>query len=61
MTDRLALAIRTRKARRRGTCHACTAPIQIGQQIAKMTAPTRWIHVACVPVVRRALERKMTP
>lgn len=53
MTDRLALATRVMKARRRGVCPSCRGPVQIGQRIARLTDPPAWIHLACVPAVRR--------
>jgi hypothetical protein len=53
--DRLALATRTRKARRPSTCPACRAPIIIGQQIARLASPPAWIHVRCVPAVARVI------
>jgi hypothetical protein len=57
--DRLALATRTRKARRPSTCPACRAPIIIGQQIARLASPAAWVHVRCVPVVAAALGRSV--
>ncbi len=53
--DRLALATRTRKARRPSTCPACRGQVHIGQQIARLTHPPAWVHVRCVPVVARVL------
>jgi hypothetical protein len=61
VTDRLALATRVRRARRSGTCPACRAPIIIGQSIARLIRPNNWVHVNCVPVVARALERARLP
>jgi hypothetical protein len=55
--DRLSLAVRTMKARRSSTCPACRGPIMVGMSIAKIVAPTAWVHVRCVGVVRVALER----
>ncbi len=49
--DRLALAVRVRKARRNGVCNVCRVPIIIGQPIARLIRPTGWCHLACVPVV----------
>ena len=53
--DRLALATRTRKARRTSTCPACRALILTGMTIARLTSPPAWVHVRCVPAVVRAL------
>ena len=55
--DRLALATRTRKARRTSTCPACRALILTGMTIARLTSPPAWVHVRCVPAVARALRR----
>lgn len=55
MSDRLALATRTRKARRTSTCPACRAPILTGMTIARLTSPPAWVHVRCVPAVARVL------
>lgn len=52
MTDRLALATRTMKARRRSTCTSCKTPILPGQTIAKLADPPEWIHVGCVELVQ---------
>lgn len=52
MADRLALATRVMKARRRSTCTSCRAFILPGQQIAKLTDPPAWIHVGCVELVQ---------
>jgi hypothetical protein len=49
--DRLALATRTRKARRTSVCTVCRVPIIIGQPIARLIRPAGWCHLACVPVV----------
>jgi hypothetical protein len=54
--DRLALATRTRKARRTSTCPACRAPILTGMTIARLTSPPAWVHVRCVPAVAAALQ-----
>jgi hypothetical protein len=51
MTDRLGLATRTMKARRRSTCSACRRVILPGMQIARVTDPPAWVHVGCVEVV----------
>jgi hypothetical protein len=51
MTDRLALATRTMKARHNSTCPSCRGPVLIGQQIARLADPPAWVHVRCVPVV----------
>ena len=51
MTDRLALATRTRKARRTSICTICRTAITIGQPIARLIRPAGWCHVRCVPVV----------
>jgi hypothetical protein len=56
-TDRLALATRTRKARRESCCCACGVPIIIGQPIARLVSPPGWCHVRCVPHVAAALGR----
>jgi hypothetical protein len=56
--DRLALAVTVRKARRNSTCTICRAPITIGQGIARLTAPSGWCHVLCVPAVAAALTPK---
>jgi hypothetical protein len=53
--DRLALAVRVRKARRRSACTSCGSPIQPGQHIARLSSPPGWVHVACVPIVSRYL------
>jgi hypothetical protein len=55
--DRLALATRTRRARRASTCTICRVPITIGQPIARLISPPGWCHVRCVPHVARALSR----
>jgi hypothetical protein len=39
VTDRLALAVRARRARRSGICTICSAPNLIGQGIAKLIRP----------------------
>lgn len=52
MTDRLALATRTMKARWRGTCPACRRLILPGMQIARLADPPQWVHVGCVEVVK---------
>jgi hypothetical protein len=51
--DRLALAVRVMKARRTSTCPSCRGPVLVGQRIARLTDPAGWIHLACVPAVRR--------
>jgi hypothetical protein len=56
--DRLALAVRTMKARRTSTCPSCHGPILVGQNIAKVTDPHGWIHLRCVPVVAEVLSRQ---
>ena len=53
--DRLALATRTIKAPPHIGLPSCRAPVLVGQQIARLTAPRAWIHIGCVPVVRGAL------
>jgi hypothetical protein len=53
MTDRLALAVRVRKARRGSVCTICRVPIIIGQPIARLVSPPGWCHLTCVPAVRR--------
>jgi hypothetical protein len=60
MTDRLALATRTMKARRNSVCPTCRSPITVGAQIAKLTSPPGWVHVRCVPAVARALAATRT-
>jgi hypothetical protein len=55
--DRLALATRTRKARRPSICPACRGPILDGMTIARLTRPPAWVHVPCVPAVAAALDR----
>jgi hypothetical protein len=52
VTDRLSLATRVMKARRRSTCDSCGYVILPGQQIARVTDPDAWIHVGCVEAVR---------
>lgn len=52
MTDRLSLAVRVMKARRRSTCPACRRLILPGMPIARLTDPSEWIHLACVEVVQ---------
>lgn len=52
MTDRLSLATRTMKARRRSTCGTCCRLILPGMQIARLADPPEWVHVGCVEVVR---------
>jgi hypothetical protein len=52
VSDRLSLATRTMKARRRSTCGSCRGPVLPGQQIARLTDPPEWIHLACVEVVQ---------
>lgn len=54
MTDRLALATRTMKARRHGVCGVCGRLIIRGDQIARLVRPSAWVHVSCVPAVREA-------
>jgi hypothetical protein len=56
--DRLALATNERKARWPGWCPACLKPIHTGQRIAKLTAPTGWIHTNCVEIIRAARDRR---
>jgi len=51
MNDRLSLAVRTMKARRTSICTICRAPVTIGQSIARLTSPSGWCHLTCVPVV----------
>jgi hypothetical protein len=58
MTDRLALAVRVRKARRPGWCSICRLPVTIGQPIARLIRPAGWCHVGCVPAVARALRSR---
>jgi hypothetical protein len=58
MTDRLALATRVMKARRTSMCTVCRLPVTIGQPIARLIKPAGWCHVACVPVVARALRSR---
>ncbi len=53
--DRLALATRTRKARRSSTCPACREPIHVSQMIARLVSPPAWVHVRCVPAVAAVL------
>ncbi len=57
--DRLALATRTRKARRSSICPACRGAILAGQTIARLASPPAWVHVRCVPVVA-AMTREST-
>ena len=52
MTDRLALATRTMKARKTTTCTVCKLTIIRGQSIARVTDPDAWIHTRCVEIVR---------
>jgi hypothetical protein len=61
VTDRLALAVRVIKARRRSTCGICRGVILPGQSIARVTGPDAWIHLHCVEVVRavRLLEHEL--
>ena len=59
--DRLALAIRVRKARRTSPCSICRVPIIIGQPIARLTSPPGWCHVRCVPAVARLLDHTTEP
>lgn len=59
--DRLALATRTRKARRGGTCTICRAPVIVGQPIARLASPPGWCHVRCVPHVARVLGTSTAP
>ncbi len=61
MTDRLALATRTKRARRTSTCPLCRGPILIGMTIARLISPPGWCHVRCVPAVAAALSRKGAP
>jgi hypothetical protein len=51
MTDRLALATRTCKARRASICTICRVPITIGQPIARLISPPGRCHLRCVPHV----------
>jgi len=51
--DRLALAVRVMKARRRSICPACHCTVTVGNSIARLTDPPGWIHLTCVPIVRR--------
>jgi hypothetical protein len=55
MTDRLALATRTKRARHTSTCPACRGPILVGMTIARLASPPAWIHVRCVPAVARVI------
>jgi hypothetical protein len=57
MTDRLALATRTKRARRASTCPSCFGAILPGMAIARLADPAAWVHVWCVPVVAAALGR----
>jgi hypothetical protein len=59
MTDRLALATRTKRA----DLHlpACRGPILVGMAIARLISPPGWCHVRCVPAVAAALSRKDAP
>jgi hypothetical protein len=57
MTDRLALATRTKRARRTSTCPSCRGVILPGMTIARLASPAAWIHVRCVPHVAAALSR----
>jgi hypothetical protein len=50
--DRLALAVRVMKARRRSSCPVCKLTIVPGQQIARVCDPAAWIHLHCVEIVR---------
>jgi hypothetical protein len=52
VADRLSLATRVMKARRRGSCPVCKSTIFPGQQIARVCDPDDWIHLRCVEVVR---------
>lgn len=54
--DRLALATRTKKARRNSVCPSCRRMILISDQIAKLTSPSAWVHIRCVPAVAAALD-----
>ena len=58
--DRLALAVRVRKARRASTCPACRGPVHVGQSIAKVTRPPGWIHTRCVEAVAAVISRQLT-
>ncbi len=60
MTDRLALATRVMKARRSSVCTICRAPVTIGQSIARLTSPSGWCHLACVPIVAALQATTMT-
>jgi len=55
ITDRLALATRTMKARRYSTCSVCGRLIIRGDQIARLVSPSAWVHIGCVPAVARAV------
>ncbi|MBO0813674.1 MAG: hypothetical protein J2P30_00755 [Actinobacteria bacterium] len=55
MTDRLALAVNVRKARRTTMCPTCQAPIRPGMTMARLSSPGAWIHTGCVPVVAAVL------
>jgi hypothetical protein len=55
--DRLALATRTKRARRTSICPSCRGAILPGMTIARLTTPPAWVHVRCVPVVAAALGR----
>jgi hypothetical protein len=59
MSDRLALATRVMKARRTSVCTICRVPVLIGQPIARLTSPSGWCHLTCVPVVA-ALQATIT-
>jgi hypothetical protein len=52
MTDRLSLATRVMKARRRSTCPTCKGTIFPGHKIARVCDPDQWIHLHCVEIVR---------
>lgn len=58
--DRLALATRTMKARKRTICGSCGAGIEVGNQIARLVDPSAWVHVTCVPVVRQLITTTTT-
>jgi hypothetical protein len=48
-----AQVMRVRKARKRSVYPACSAPVLVGQRIARREGA--WIHLACVPAVAACL------
>ena len=47
------MKVRVRKARKCSVCPACSAPVLVGQRIARHEGA--WVHLACTPAVAGVL------